>query len=787
MKFTLSWLKDHLETEATLTEITERLVNLGVEVESVYNPAESLQGFVVGHVVDCGRHPNADRLNLCKIDSGTGELTQVICGAPNVRQGLKIAFAPLGVVIPATGQVLKKGKIRDIESFGMCCSSQELNLGHDSEGIIELDPEVPVGTPIAEILGLDDPVIEVAITPNRADCFGVRGIARDLAASGLGTLKPLPYPNFSGQFESPLKVVIEDNTACPAFHGVYLRGVTNRPSPTWVQHRLEAIGLRPINALVDVTNYLTYDLCRPLHVFDADKVTDKLTVRLSQPNEKLIALNGKEYVLDDQMTVIADAQGPLALGGIMGGEASGCTESTTHVFVECALFDPIRTAHTGRKLQILSDSRTRFERGIDPESLNYGLEAAVALIQEWCGGTVSHRLIAAEPNQASPKTIALTQEKLSSLSGTPISLADAEACLSKLGFTVQITPVGLNATPPSYRLDIEEAADLVEEILRLQGYDAIEPIYLPPTQVHPLPSSKSDNAKRLFAARGLNEVVTWSFMKENLANLFGFQDPTLKLENPISTDLAVMRPSILPNLIEATLRNHSRGIENARFFEVGPQYTDQSQQQVAAGLCFGQTSPRHWSGPPRDVDVFDAKSHVLALFATLGVSDSAYQVEPKAPAYYHPGRSGTFKQGNRVLAYFGEIHPKINQYFNSDSRMVGFEIFLDHLSEPKTKKSALTLSPYQPVMRDFAFIIDTTILADQLIKIIQKVDRALITVVDIFDVYEGDKVPSGKKSIAISVRLEPQHQTLTDSDIQNISTKIITHVEKATGGSLRAA
>ncbi len=791
MKFTLSWLKDHLDTSSPLEDIVHRLVELGIEVESVDNPAEKLKSFVVGHVVESGKHPNADRLSLCYVDIGSGEKIQVVCGAPNMRQGLKVAFAPIGAVIPATGEPLKKGKIRDVESLGMCCSYYELNLAEDHEGIIELPDNAPIGAPIAEVLGLNDPVIEVAITPNRADCFGVRGIARDLAASGMGTLKPLPYPDITSHEGSPITMIIEDSQGCPAFDGVYIKDVKNGQSPDWVQKRLTAIGLRPINALVDVTNYLSYDLCRPLHVFDAEKIKDHLVIRRAREGEKLLALNGKEYDLDESMVVIADAQGVLSLGGVMGGESSGCKDETTNVFIECAAFDPIRTAHTGRKLHLLSDARTRFERGVDPESISFGLNAAVALIQEWCGGKVSKRISAQhqsdQPNPEPLKPILLDEAKLRKLSGLTIPLQEAKSYLEKLGFRIKESDQGLWATPPSHRFDIFEAADLVEEVLRLKGYDHLIAAPLPSAQITSSATSKADMAKRLFASRGMNEVVTWSFMKEPTAQLFGFDTPTLKLENPISQDLSVMRPSLVANLIDAAIRNEARGIENAQFFEVGPQYTGRGEQSMVSGLCFGQSGPRHWLTPPRDMDIYDAKAHILALFASLGMSESSFQIEANAPSYYHPGRSATLKQGQKILAYFGEIHPKIGHYFDTSTRMVAFEIFLDNLTEAKTKKSALALSPYQPVIRDFAFLVDKSTPVDQIIKTIQKVDRHLITSVEIFDLYEGDKIPEGKKSVAFAVRLEPQSKTLTDEEIQTLSVKIISQVEKTSGGSLRAS
>lgn len=787
MKFTLSWLKDHLESTATLEEIATKLVDLGLEVESISNPGEKLKDFVVGHVIECGRHPNADRLSLCQVDDGSGSPIQVVCGAPNVRKGMKVVFARTGTIIPESGQALKKGVIRDVESCGMLCSSRELELGTDHDGIIDLQTDLPAGSPAALALHLTDPVIELSITANRADCFGIRGIARDLAAAGLGALKPLPYGPTTGNIPSPIIVSIADSAACPGFTGVYLKGVSNQSSPAWVQQRLTAIGLRPINALVDVTNYLAFDLARPLHVFDADKVKGNLTVRLAKTGEQLAALNDKTYDLTEAMTVIADENSVLALAGVMGGSHSGCTDATTNVFVECALFDPIRTAHTGRALQLLSDSRTRFERGVDPESLNYGLDAAIHLIQQWCGGTVSTVVVGQHQNPTpavKSEPIILTETKLKGLSGCEISLATAAKYLTDLGFQTEINGTALSAVTPSYRHDIEGPADLVEEILRLYGYDNIPGADLPKVEVHLEYHNRLDMTRRALAAQGLKEAITWSFMDGTIAEHFGGQDPALRLTNPISQDLNTMRPTLVPNLMMAAIRNHNRGIETVSLFEVGPQY-QREQQMVAAGLRSGPHHRRHWHLPPRAVDVYDAKADVIAVLTTLGVSDTAVQVEASAPDYYHPGRSGCFKQGNRILAYFGELHPKLSQTFDADQPRVAFEIFVDNFQPLKTKKAALILSPYQPVSRDFAFIVDQGIAAETIAKTISKVDRALITSVDIFDVYQGDKMPETKKSIAVAVRFEPTKTTLTDTEIQEISTKIILAVEKATGGTLR--
>ena len=790
MKFTLSWLKDHLDTTASLSEIADKLVTLGLEVESIEDPAETFKGFVVADVLEVGRHPNADRLSLCYADAGNGERIQVVCGAQNVRSAMKVAFAPVGVTIPATGTILKKGKIRDIESLGMFCSARELEMGEDAEGILDLDTSLPAGMPLAEALGLSDPIIDVAITPNRSDCFGIRGIARDLAAGGLGTLKDVTYKTAKGALPCPVTVTIEDSQACPDFQIQVIRGLRNGSSPEWVQRRLRAIGLRPISALVDMTNYLTYDLGRPLHVFDLAKIQGNLTIRLSKAGETLTALNGKEYILNDGMTVIADASGVLSLGGVMGGMSTACLDDTVDVLIECASFDPIRTAQTGRTLAILSDARTRFERGVDPLSVRLGLDAATDLILQWCGGSLSEGGVATHKNPQSkpqPTPITLTQNKLHSLSGCDIPLTEAKGFLEALGFTtLSLESTHLTVQTPSYRMDIEGPADLVEEILRLKGYDQI------PDTPLPLPSMRTESpsipsiVKHVLASRGLNEVMTWSFMAEDLALKFGGEDPSLRLSNSLSVELDFMRPSILPNLIQATIRNQDRGQGSVALFEVGPQFEPGNQRLVAAGLLAGQTGPRHWAQASRLVDVFDAKSHALTVLNTLGISESSLQIDASGPDYYHPGRKGTLKQGNRIIALFGEIHPLIITQLAGEGAFVGFEVFLDQLPPLRLKKSTLQLSPYQPVTRDFAFVVDDGIPADQVVKAIAKTDRDLITAIHIFDVYKGEKLEKDKKSLAIQVRLEPQTGTLTDAQITEVCDKMIANVSKATGGVLRS-
>ncbi|AIK96493.1 phenylalanine--tRNA ligase subunit beta [Candidatus Odyssella acanthamoebae] len=789
MKFTLSWLKDHLDTTATLQEICDKLVNLGLEVEGVENPAEKLKGFVVAHVVERDKHPNADRLSLCKIDDGSGKLLQVVCGAPNVRQGLKIAFAREGTVIPITGQALKKGVIRDIESHGMICSARELMLGEDQDGIMELEENLTPGMELAEALGLNDSVVELAITPNRSDCFGVRGIARDLAASGLGTLKPLTYKPFVGKFDSPVKVTIDDSQMCQEFHGVYIRNVKNGMAPEAIRRRLEAVGQRSINALVDVTNYITLDLGRPLHVFDAKKLQDDLVITSAQDGEIFKALNATDYTLSKDTTIIRSGNEIVSLGAIMGGRDSGATEETVDVFLECALWDPIKVATTGRELQILSDARTRFERGVDPHSIEAGIQAGVQLILNWCGGEPSHTTIAnhtqGKPKKQPVPPLTLTQNKLWSLSGFEVTLKEAEEILSRLGFTVKADKTELMVVPPSFRPDIEGAADLVEEILRLIGYDNIPAIPLPQIPIKPRAPRKTEVIRQALASRGLNETQTWAFISEDKAQFFGGQASHLTIENPISVEMKIMRPSILPNLLDAALRNHNRDLQNSRLFEIAAQFSAQGQQLMATGLRSHHTHERHWQSQPRVVDAFDAKADALAVLSATGLSGTSYQIEQGAVSYYHPGRSGTIRQGNRILGYFGEIHPRVLKQFDIDFPAVGFEVFVDLLPDIKLKKSIAAFSNLQSVTRDFAFVVDQDLPADKIVSTILKTDKQLITNVSVFDVYTGEKMEQGKKSVAVQVRLEPTKATLTDTEIHDLSHKIIDQVAKTTGGKIR--
>jgi phenylalanyl-tRNA synthetase beta chain len=801
MKLTLSWLKDHLDTEAGLDAITTRLTDLGLEVEEVTDRAADLAPFRIARVISAEKHPNADKLRVCMVDTGS-ETIQVVCGAPNARTGMKGVFAPVGTVVPGTGTELKKGVIRGVESNGMLCSEREMGLSDEHEGIIDLPDNAPVGAPFAQYLGMDDPLIDIALTPDRADCAGVRGVARDLAAAGLGALKPLDTTPVPGRFASPIQVHLdfpEDaRNACPMFVGRLIRGIRNGPSPRWLQDKLTVIGLRPISALVDITNYFTHDLSRPLHVFDAAKVTGDLTVRLSRPGETLLALNGKEYSLDEGMTVIADDTGVLSLGGIMGGESTGCTETTTDVFLEAALFDPTRTAQTGRKLGIDSDARYRFERGVDPDFVIPGVELATRLILELCGGEVSELVIAgAEPDWR--RTLTLRPERVRSLGGVDVPVADQARILEALGCAVTTGDDGvLSVGVPSWRADIHGEADLVEEVLRIVGYDHIPSV--PLTRLNSITRPALDAkqkrapiARRALAARGLNEAVTWSFLSSAIAGLFGQVHPGLRLLNPISADLDVMRPSILPNLIQAAGRNADRGYPDAALFEVGPAYRDPSptgQDLVAVGIRTGAMVPRQWAQPARAVDAYDAKADALAVLDAAGAPAGNLQVTTDAPDWYHPGRSGVFRLGPTVLARFGEIHPSVLDALGVKGPMVGFEVFLDAVPQPKKKtgtaKPLLKLAAFQPIQRDFAFLVDRSVEADRVVRAAKGADKALVTDVSVFDVYQGPGIEDGRKSLAIAVTLQPVEKSLTEAEIEAIGNKIVAAVAKATGGTLRS-
>ena len=797
MKFTLSWLREHLETSIDAEALSRALTDLGLEVESVQDRAKSLAAFRVAHVIEAKRHPEADRLQVCMVDTGEGAPVQVVCGAPNARAGLKVVFAPPGAYVPGSGITLKKSKIRNVESAGMLCSARELELGDEHDGIIELPADAKIGTPAANILGVDDPVFDVAITPNRADCLGIHGIARDLAAKGVGHPKPLKPVAIKGFGTSPINVTLDlagHEAACPVFAGRFIKGVKNGPSPAWLQNRLKAIGLRPISALVDITNFLTFDRARPLHVFDADTLTGHLTVRLARKGETLEALNGKSYELTGSETVIADDDGVLSLGGVVGGTSSGCTEGTVDVFVESALFDPIRTAATGRAHAIDSDARYRFERAVDPASVLPGLDAATQLIIDLCGGEASQPVIAGQVPDTK-RTVAFRPARVMALGGAAIAETETLSILERLGFVAHAGADRLNVAIPTWRADVHGEADLVEEVLRVKGYDAVPAVPLPvadglPPIVETVTQRRRRDAKRTLAARGMMEAVTFSFMDENAARPFGFNDDQLRLANPISADLAVLRPSIVPNLVAAAVRNAARGFSDVALFEVGPIFRESGHQKlVATGVRAGKTGPRHWSEPPRAVDAFDAKADALGVLAALGIPAANVQVIADAPPWFHPGRSGTIKMGPQTtLAHFGELHPRVAAMLDAAGPVVAFELDLDALPQPKgkAKRGAFKPSDFQAVERDFAFVVGDAVTADAIVRAAKGVDRVLIDEVAVFDVYAGGAMGEGKKSVAITVRLQPQQATLTEAEIDAVATKIVAAVVKATGGSLRS-
>ncbi len=727
-----------------------------------------------------------------------------MCGAPNARAGMTGVFVPPGAYIPGKDMTLGIGKIRGVESRGMLVSEFELQISDDHEGIIDLPADAPLGANYAKWAGLDDPVIEINLTPNRPDCTGVHGIARDLAAADMGTFKDPAIAPVEGKFPCPVKVTLEFGSTpslCPAFGLRFVRGVKNGPSPEWLQRRLKAIGLRPINALVDITNFMTYDRGRPLHVFDAAKVHGNLTVRRAKPGETLLALDGKTYTLDDTVCVIADEHGVESLAGIMGGEASGCSETTTDVLIESALWEPLNIAQTGRKLGINSDARYRFERGVDPAFMLPGLELATRMVLDLCGGEPSAVTVAGKV-ETPAQVIDFPLAELPRLAGLTASLAEVKRVLEALGFGVAGQGDRVKVTVPSWRPDVHGKADIVEEIVRILGVDRIpatpfdrgdaprKPI-LTPIQM------RTRKAKRSLAARGMVEAVTWSFVSKPQAELFGGAKPELALANPIAADLSDMRPSLLPGLIAAAQRNADRGSRDVALFEVGQIFRgDRPEDQFTAAsgvrraLAKASGSGRYWSGQVGEVDAFDAKGDALAVLTAAGAPAAALQIVPGGPAWFHPGRSGTIQIGpQNVLGHFGELHPRVLEALEAEGPLVAFEVILEKISEPKAKatraKPVLELSPFQPVERDFAFVVDRAVKAADILRATQSVDRKLIADVTVFDVYEGKGIDPGKKSIAIAVTLQPRDKTMTDQEIDAVGAKIVAEVGKRTGGVLR--
>ena len=810
MKFTLSWLKDHLDTKASIDELATTLSAIGLEVESVEDPAKALGGFTIARIVEAKKHPNADKLQVVQVEVAKGQpLMEVVCGAPNARAGMVSVFAPLGTYIPGSKITLEKKPVRGVVSNGMMCSAAELELSDDSEGIFDLPAEWAsrIGQSYIDVAGLNDPVFEVKLTPNRPDCTGVRGIARDLAAAGLGTLKPEPNlgpikETFECRIAVKLEFSPETANACPVFAARTIKGVSNGPSPDWLQNRLKAVGLRPINALVDVTNYISQDRGRPLHVYDADKIKGAIRARLGKPGEKFLGLDGKEYRVDETMCVIADDAGPLGLGGVMGGESTGCTPTTKNVLIESAWFDPLRTAATGRKTGLVTDARYRFERGVDPATVRPGLDLATDMILKLCGGEASKAKVAGkEPIEA--RVIPFDFARVEKLTGVKLSDAEISKTLKALGFKIDGKPNASKVTVPTWRPDVHGGADLVEEVVRIAGLDRVPATPLP--RAHGITRAvltekqkRARRTRRLLASRGFVEAVTWSFIPKDQATHFGGGAPSLDLANPISTEMSSMRPGLLAGLLTAVTRNRNRGTADVALFELGQAYRgDKPEDQylsaagVRAGTATLDGAGRHWDGKAEAAGLFDVKADVFAALAALGVDANKAQITRDCPAWYHPGRSGTLRLGPKtILAYFGDVHPATLKALDVEAPVAAFEIFLDTLPPERKKsraKSALTASDLLPVTRDLAFIVPKDVAAGDLVKAAQNADKGLVRLVTVFDVFEGGSLAAeGKKSIAIEVTIQPTTETLTDQAIETITQKIVADVKRATGGELRS-
>jgi phenylalanyl-tRNA synthetase beta chain len=801
VKFTLSWLKEHLDTDEPVEKLADKLTMIGLEVEHLDDKAKALAPFTIARVISAEQHPNADRLRVCMVDTGNGSApVQVVCGAPNARAGLVSVFSPPGTFIPGKKITLGVGTIRGVESRGMLCSAAELQISEDHDGIMELPSDAPIGAAYAAWAELGDPVFEINLTPNRQDCTGVHGIARDLSAADMGKFKDPAIKPIKGEFPCPVKVTVEDESLCPGFALRLVRGVKNGPSPEWLQKRLTSIGLRPINALVDITNFMTCDRARPLHVFDAAKVKGNIVVRRARDGETLLALDGRTYTLDTGVCVIADDHGVESLAGIMGGETSGCSEQTTDVLIESALWNEINIAQTGRKLGIHSDARYRFERGVDPAFMVPGLEMATRLVMEICGGTPSESVVVGK-SFGDDRVIDFPLHEVKRLAGIDVPLAEMKRILAHLGFMMAGSGPVVKIAVPSWRSDVHGKADIVEEIVRIIGVDKVpmtpfergeaprNPI-LKPIQL------RTRRAKRALASRGLVEAVTWSFIAKPSAELFGGGASELALANPIASDLSDMRPSLLPGLIAAVQANADRGFPDVALFEVGQVFKgDKPEDQLIAasgvrrGFASSKGMGRHWSGAAV-ADALDAKADALAVLAAAGAPMQALQIVPGGPNWLHPGRSGTIQIGpQNVLGTFGEVHPRVLEALGADGPVIAFEVILDRIPDAKRKptraKPVLDLSPFQPVSRDFAFIVDRSVKSGDIVRAAQGVDKALITDITVFDVYEGKGIDEAKKSIAIAVTIQPREKTLTDQEIDAVATKIVAEVSKKTGGVLR--
>ncbi|RYY26271.1 MAG: phenylalanine--tRNA ligase subunit beta [Sphingomonadales bacterium] len=802
MKFTVNWLREHLETNADLDTIVEALTRIGLEVEGVENPGEKLAGFRVAKVLTAAPHPQADKLQVLTVDTGEGAPLTVVCGAPNARAGLIGVLGLPGAVVPANGMQLKVAAVRGVESNGMMCSTRELELGEDHDGIIELPADAAIGTPFSDYAGLNDPVIDVSITPNRQDCMGVRGIARDLAAAGLGTLKALDATPVATSGAGP-DVRIEDAAGCPAYFGQTVSGVTNKEAPEWMRKRLAAIGQKPISALVDITNYVMFDLGRPLHVYDRAKLNGGLVARKARDGEQALALNGKTYTLTSAMTVIADNDGAHDIGGIMGGEHSGCSATTTDVLIECAYFDPEHIARTGQKLMLTSDARTRFERGVDPAFLEDGIAIATRLVTQICGGTASEITRAGTP-PVPAKVIAYDPNLAEKLGGLAVPVAEQKAILESLGFMVE--PLDGNGDPcaidafdalrvrvPSWRRDVDGAPDLVEEVIRIAGIDNVPSVPLPriPGVARPTATAEQKlerKVRRTAAARGLHEAVTWSFISESEAAPFG--GGAWSLANPISEDMKVMRPSLLPGLLAAAERNLKRGASSVRVFELGRRYLADKERLTLGVILAGSRTPRGWqAGKAQGFTAFDAKAEALALLEAAGAPVANLQVMGEAGDVYHPGQSATLRLGPKtVLAAFGMVHPSVLKAFDLDGDVAAVELYLDALPPKKGAagfmRTAYTPPALQAVTRDFAFLVPDTLPAGDLVRTVKGADKGLIVDARLFDVFTGQGVPEGQKSLAVEITLQPGEKSFTDEELKAVAEKVVAAATKL-GATLR--
>ena len=806
MKFTLSWLRDHLDTAASLEALVATLSAIGLDVESVDDPGTRLAPFRIARVTDARPHPNADRLRVCTVETGAGTV-DVVCGAPNARSGMIGVFAPVGSHIPGTNVTLERRPVRGVDSNGMLLSERELGISDRHEGIIELAQEFAqrVGERYADALGLADPVIEVKLTPNRPDCTGVHGIARDLAAAGLGTLKPHKPPHVAGSFACPIAIELAfaapDRAACPCFAGGYIAGVNNGDAPEWMQRRLKAVGLRPINALVDVTNYISLDRGRPLHVYDADKLQGTIRARLGKRGESFLGLDGQRHDVDASMCVIADDAAVLGLGGLLGGADTGVTHATRNVFIESAYFDPLRTAATGRKTGIVSDARYRFERGVDPAFIVPGLELATAMMQQVAGGEPSRMRVAGTP-PGERRIVAFAFASVAKLTGLSLPEAQIRATLTALGFDVGKGGKDADVAVPSWRPDVHGPADLVEEVVRIAGLDKIPSVPMARASgvARPVltePQRRVRRARRTLAARGLTEAVTWSFIAQAAAEAFGGGERALQLANPISAEMTTMRPSLLPGLLSAVKRNRNRGVSDIALFEVGQAYRSDDpagQSAVAGGVRAGAAalagSGRHWAGAAMGADVFAAKADVTGLLAELGLDAGKARLAGDAPRWFHPGRSASMRLGPQAaIAHFGVVHPDVLQLFDLDVPVAAFEVYLDLLPAERRRsprRPALGLQNLLPVRRDFAFVLAEDVPAGDVIRAARGADKSLIVDVTLFDVFDGPSLGPGKKSLALEVTLQPTAKTLTDQEIEGVAAKIIAAVGKATGGQIRS-